>query len=61
MIQLSCKFLKAGIIHSAYLFLIALGLHCCAWALVVEIRSYSLAAVLGLLTAEASLAAEHGL
>ena len=48
---------------------IGLGLHCCTWvfvaarglSLIVLIKDYSLIAVHELLTAVASLAAEHGL
>ena len=43
------------------LFLIALGLCCCARAFSVRSRSYCLAVVCGFLTAVASLVAEHGL
>ena len=45
-----------------YLFLAVLGLHCCSgFSLVVASRAYSLVAVHGLLTAVASLVAEHRL
>ena len=46
----------------SYLFLMALGLHCCAsFSLVVESRGYSLVAVRRLLTVGASLIGEHRL
>ena len=45
-----------------YLFLAALGLHCCAWAFSsCGERGPLFAAVCGLLIAVASLVAEHGL
>ena len=45
-----------------YLFLAALGLHCCAWAFSsCGERGLLFVAVRGLLTAVASLVAEHGL
>ena len=45
-----------------YLFLAVPGLYCCSgFSLVVASRAYSLVAVRGLLTAVASLVAEHGL
>ena len=43
------------------LFLAVLDLPCCRSVLVAESRGYSLAEALGLLTAAASLVAEHGL
>ena len=45
-----------------YLFLDALGLHCCAWAFSsCDERGLLFVAVRGLLIAVSSLAAEHGL
>ena len=45
-----------------FFFLAALGLRCCNWASSnCRERGYSLVAVLSLLTAVASLVAEHGL
>ena len=45
-----------------YLFLVALGLHCCTWALSSCVKQGLLfVAVHGLLIAVASLVAEHGL
>ena len=45
-----------------YLFLAALGLHCCAWAFSsCSERGLLFIAVHGLLTAAVSLVAEHGL
>ena len=45
-----------------YLFLVALGLCCCAWAFSsCRKRGYSLIVLYGLLTAVASLVAEHGI
>ena len=50
------------IILCIYLVSAGLGLRCCAGlSLVLESRGYSLAAVLRLLVAVASLVAEHGL
>ena len=46
---------------SFYLFLVALGLCCCAWAFAGRSRSYSLAVVCGFLIAVASLIEEYGL
>ena len=47
-------------IYFIYLFLAALGLRCCAWALVAASGGYSVV-VHELLIAVASLVAEHGL
>ena len=45
-----------------YLFLAALGLHCCVWAFsTCSERGLLFVVVRGLLTAVASLAADHGL
>lgn len=44
-----------------HLFLTALGLCCCAWALAVASRGHSLVAVRGLLLAVASSVAKHRL
>ena len=45
-----------------YLFLAALGLHCCSWAFpVTASEGYSLFAAHGLFIAVASLVMEHGL
>ena len=57
-------FFKSTIFYTSFLnlFLVALGLHCCAgFSLAVESRSYSLVVVCRLLIKVASLVVEHGL
>ena len=50
------------IFNSIYLFLAALGLHCCMWAFSsCDERELLFIVVRGLLIAVASLVAEHGL
>ena len=56
------SFFKNKFIYFIYLFLAALGLHCCARALSsCDDRGLLFIAVLGLLIAVASLVAKHGL
>ena len=55
-------FLKNNFIYFIYLFLAVLGLCCCVWAFSsCGERGLLFVAVRGLLTAVASLVAEHGL
>ena len=60
--QEGCIFVYIYIFFFSFFLLAVPGLRCCAgFSLVLESRGYSLAAVLRLLVAVASLVAEHGL
>ena len=57
-----CLFVLSGFFFLMYLFLAALGLHCCPWAFSsCGERGLLFVVVCGLLIAVASLVAEHGL